>query len=175
MQPNLTGENFLLYIATGGIALGGFTGLLNAFRKAGRPWTPQEVVGMRLLFQHSLGAAFFGFLPFPLFATLRSEARVWLICSSVLALFLAYQLVYLGLKVRRTPPRRPNAVYFHFFPFTFVALCLQVICVWRGGLAWPYFWGLFWLLQPPAVQFYHFISFVPRSGSKTASTRATNT
>lgn len=169
----MTGENYLLTLAATGMTLGGFTGLINAFRAAGRDWLPQERAAMKLIFQHSLGAVFFGFLPFSIFFTSGREPLAWFISSAFLACFLLFEFVFNMVQVIRmtkagTPPRRRWYLFLHFFPLTLLAFVLQVLnlCYWWG--AWPYFWGVFWLLQPPAVQFYHFISFmkVPAVGSR---------
>jgi len=168
----MTGENYLLALAAIGMALGGFTGLINAFRTSGRKWKVQEQMGMRLIFEHSLAAVFLSILPLPIFYTIGQSDIVWIISSSFLACFLLFEFLYHGVQVTRLtmagrPPRRLLPLLFHFFPFTLAALVLQVVNVARWHEVWPFFWGLFWLLQPPAVQFYHFISFAETESETT--------
>jgi hypothetical protein len=72
---------FLLTAAQIGLALAGFAGLVTVFRKADREWIPQEVAGMKLIFEHTFADVFFSLLPFPIFYMLESESRVWRISS----------------------------------------------------------------------------------------------
>lgn len=159
---NMKGENFLLAVAQISLALGGFTGLINAFRHMGQDWLPQEIAGMKLIFQHCFAGVFFALLPFPLFYMWDLEPMAWQYSSLALAVFLAFQLCINAFTIGKllgagTPPRRLKMLLFHFFPFTLGLLTIQVIKLFRWQGPSAYAWGLIWLLNPPAIQFYHFL------------------
>lgn len=172
----MTGDTYLLAIAAIGITLGGFIGVIKTFQVARGKWKSQERSGMRVIFDHSFGAVFFGTFPFLIFYTFGQGRLVWLVSSTLLACFLLFEYVYHAVNVacltkEGNPPSCPLPLLIHFFPFTLAALILQIVNLFHWQEAWPYFWGIFWLLQPPAFQYYLFIHFMQMNTGEEDSTR----
>lgn len=158
----MKGESFLLTLAQIGLALAGFAGLISVFRKSGRDWIPQEVAGMKLIFEHTFAEVFFALLPFPLFYIFESEPRAWKLSSLLLACFFAFDFSINAIRLRKltakgAPPRRRKAFLYIFMPVTVLSAILQVLNLFVWGSVSNYIWGLLWLLVAPSVQFFHFI------------------
>ena len=158
----MKGEGLLLTLAQIGLALAGFAGLVTVFRQAGRAWIPQEIAGMKLIFEHTFAEVFFALIPFPFFYLLEAEPHVWKISSLLLACFIVFN-VFINVRRSRklvsqgTPPRRKKAFLYIFLPVTALIFALQILnaIIWAGVA--NYIWGLLWLLVAPSVQFFHFI------------------
>lgn len=119
----MTGDTYLLAIAAIGITLGGFIGVIKTFQVARGKWKSQERSGMRVIFDHSFGAVFFGTFPFLIFYTFGQGRLVWLVSSTLLACFLLFEYVYHAVNVacltkEGNPPSCPLPLLIHFFPFT---------------------------------------------------------
>ena len=155
----MRGESYLVTVAALGIGLGGFIGLINSFRHRNRKWQPEEIAGMKFIFQHSFAAGGCALIPFPLFYGLGSESSVWSLSSGCLAAFLAFVFIYHTWTMMKVKPRRKWMLAIFFLPGTLAFFALQIcnIIFWHTITA--YSCGLLWLLAQPAIQFYHFLSF----------------
>lgn len=165
----MKGESLLLTLAQIGLALAGFAGLVTVFRQAGREWIPQEIAGMKLIFEHTFAEVFFAVVPFPLFYRLGSESTSWKISSFLLACFIVLNVLINARRSRKliaqgTPPRRKKAFFFIFMPVTALVFILQILNTFIWGGVSNYIWGLLWLLVAPSVQFFHFILSFETSG-----------
>jgi hypothetical protein len=168
----MQGENFLLAIGRIALTFVGFASLVSLLRHADRKWLPQEVRGIKLMFEFDLAVTFFSLLPFPLLYSLGKdrETTLWRIASLILVLYLAYALWFHWRSYTQTmtPGRHPT-----LFRWTFVAPMIGVLLfeIWatacHPSLA-TYTWGLLWLLIPPVVQFGIFIKHFgePQSGAE---------
>lgn len=162
-------EAFFLNLSLLGLTLAGFVGLTAALHCAGRTWLPQEIVGIKLVLEFSLGASFFALLPILFSQSLRDTALVWRVCSILLALFLAFELDVQRRRIRRLfrsgyPPRAPVFALGLLFPGTILALVGQLANVaWWADQA-AYMWALAWLLTAPGLELFVFIYLSVRSG-----------
>ncbi|MBY0277850.1 hypothetical protein K2Z84_21155 [Candidatus Binatia bacterium] len=155
-------ESYFFTIANVAIVLGGFTAVTGVFRRESVDgWLPQEMAGIRFMFEHMLAACGIPVVLIPMLEILGDEAHVWRAASALLLAFLAFELILNGCRVVRlraagTPPRHPIALYFVFFPGTAAASLLQLWGIWRPGPR-SLLWGLVWLLVSIAIQFHHFL------------------
>jgi hypothetical protein len=166
----MSAESFLLTVAKIALGLGGLAGVVSVFRQSGRDWIPQEVAGMRLIFEHTFAAVFFALIPFPLFYSLDSVSAVWRISSLMLACFLLVEALIQIVRIRRlsargTPPRRRRALLYQYFPTTALLFFVQILNAWREGTPSSYAWGLLWLLIAPGFQFFYFVLHISTSPS----------
>jgi len=159
----IDGEAALLDIAKVAIAVTGFTGVVVTFRHPREAlWKANEVEGLKLLLWHSLGAVLFGLLPSIAYLRWSDQSLVWLGGSALLGAFLAWQLLSNIAAVQRAsargyPPRAMKQMLIEYFPFTLVALYLQVqnAISWRASFG--YTLGCLWLLIAASRQFSIFL------------------
>lgn len=58
---------YFLTVAGLALALVGFSGVVANFRPGNTaPWSPQDIAGLRFIYEHAFGACFFALLPFPI-------------------------------------------------------------------------------------------------------------
>jgi hypothetical protein len=157
----MLGENFLLAVAQIALIFVGFGSLVSLLRHRGRDWLPQEVRGMKLMFEFDLAATILALLPFPLLYSLGKdrETTVWRVASATMVVYLAYALWFHSRSYTRTRPRGRHPMLFRW---TFVApttamLFYEILGVLRHPSLATYAWGLLWLLIPPVFQFGVFI------------------
>lgn len=89
----MEGENFLSCIAQLGIAVAGFAGILTIFKKRSKEWLPNEFAGMKLIVAFSFGMTAISLTAFPIFFIYEENSFTWKVCSLILALFLAYEVI----------------------------------------------------------------------------------
>ena len=156
----MTGENYLLAVARIALTFVGFASLVALLRHSGRDWLPQEVKGLKLMFEFDLAATLFALLPFPLLYTFgpKNQAAVWRISGSLLTAYLLGTLWY-HYKSHKSGPRlrHPKVFRWLFLVPMCIFACIQTanVIFWVSLAA--YAWTLLWLLIPPIVQFSLFI------------------
>jgi hypothetical protein len=155
------GDNFLLAIGRIALTFVGFASVVSLMRHTGRSWLPQEVRGIKLMFEFDLAVVFFSLLPFPILYSLgeHRETTLWRIASSALVVWLAYALWFHWRNYRRAspPPRHPGLFRWAFVLPMIAVLLLEIFAAVRRPSLAAYAWGLLWLLVPPVVQFGIFI------------------
>jgi hypothetical protein len=96
---------YFLTVAGLALALAGFSGLVANFRRVDVHWKPQDIAGLRYIFEHAFGACFFALLPFPVYYSGAAGPLLWKVCGGFLALYLlvelAIQLVRITRSIRR--------------------------------------------------------------------------
>jgi hypothetical protein len=169
MDIRLNGEGFLLALARIALTFVGFAAVVSLLRHRGREWLPQEVRGLKLMFEFDLAATLFALLPFPLVYALGSEREplVWRIATSLLACYMTTALWrhYRAHRLGNPRPRHPAIFRWMFtFPMILLVSLESVSAIVRPGLA-AYSWGLYWLLIPPIIQFSIFIAHFGESNA----------
>lgn len=97
----MEGNDVLLTTAELALALGGFGGVVAAFRGRSVGWNPIEVVRFRALIIISLTSALFALLPFPLFHAGFEPATMWATASLLVAAATLIALVVMLIYSRR--------------------------------------------------------------------------
>ncbi len=162
----MTGEAFFLDVAKISITIAGFAGVIGALRYLlNVGWKLNEIAGLKLMLEHSFFAVVAGLLPSVLFLSFADEPTVWLWSSTLLALFLAYEVLINIVRLRHasaagTPPRSFGLLLATFFVPTIVFLyfAVQNAISWRQPVAFAA--GILWLIVAGCTQFMVFLLHV---------------
>ena len=162
MQLHLNGENFLLGISRIALTFVGFTSIISLMRHRKTEWLPQEIRGLKLMFELDLAVTLFALFPFPVFYLLGDtrEQMVWRISELLLAVYLANATIRQNRKYWTCEPSGRHPFMF-VWTFTYPMMMASLLQIY-GALRFPtlglYSCGLFGLLVPPIVQFSIFIA-----------------
>ena len=159
----MTSESFFLDIAKIAITIAGFGGVIAALRHPrDQGWEANEVAGLKLILEHSFAAVASGLLPSVLYLYFSDEPEVWLVSSSLLALFLAFELLINIVRLRHatalgSPHRKFGLLLSTFLVPTTVFLFFQILNVfyWRGPVTFAA--GAVWLIVAACFQFFIFV------------------
>jgi hypothetical protein len=154
---NISPDSLLLVIAQLGLALGGFAGVAAAF------WGQHSsLVGrspaMRFLLDYPFGVLGFALFPFAIYQFSGDNLLTWRICSALLALFLAFELVWWISQVRGgLRIVHPWLFYIFYICLSFVIMAAERANIFLQHPFRLYFVGLMALLVPPSIQFCLFL------------------
>ena len=155
----MNGPDALTTIAEVALGLAGFSGVVVVLGKPPDQFTRVDLGRLTVLLMSSLGAMFFGLLPFALSPLGFNDSTVWRISGTLLAIFAT---AHIGLsysqlrRVQREAPEiySPSAYTIHFSLLLGI-LVLQLFNVSKGGQLGLslYIFGLMALLVVAALQF----------------------
>jgi hypothetical protein len=149
-------ETYLATIAQVAIAVAGIISVIVVFRREAA-WAPNELMGVRLVFENAGAAIVFALLAPLLLRCGLVEGRVWAVGSVGLAAFLAGELLaqtlrWIELEALGAPPRHPVLLVLLFFAPVSCLVPIQVLNVVRWRSFASFGLGLFWLVFAAGFQ-----------------------
>ena len=151
-MPAVNGDTLLIGIASGAVAIAGFSGIAAAMRESSGNWTPLHRLRVRVIVSTGLSVAFESFLPLILAATLDDPPTAFALASLAAAAFLL--IITVGRLRERAKAGPPTGATGMVFLVTVGAIVLFVLdsVVWRS--LGPYSAALCLHLAGGAISFY---------------------
>jgi hypothetical protein len=164
----ITGESFLLTLASIGLGFAGFSSLILTLRQSPTDkWLPREVAGLRFILEHSFGMLLFSLIPpLLLYSGVWIEQNVWRISNILLGIFLGLivtsQIVKLSrVRQKKDKPAYPKQLLIFYIIPTCILCLVEMYKVRYGSIFW-YGFGLIYILIQAAVQFWIFLVLYTR-------------
>jgi hypothetical protein len=159
----MTGEGFLLALASIGLGVAGFSSLILTLRKDPTyKWLPAEIAGFKFMLEHSFGMSLFALIPPLLFYSGRFvEHTIWRIGNGLLAGFLGFLLLNQVIRLLRimrikNTPVAPGLLLILYIIPTSALFIVELYKIQDGSIFW-YDFGLIFLVIQAAGQFWIFL------------------